>query len=226
MNDERWLRLFVGFTLFSIIFAGMAYYVQFEIVGSFEDDPHAVKFNFIRLLRMISCYVIPVVIFTRITDQSLTDLGLQLQSRKNVVGLFLGIFIYVIASIIFVKYGIFVHLWRYTPWFELWLNLISIGLMAAITDFWTRGFILFQLSKKYGDLVAIIGQNVVWFSIHVYEIFILVPYIGLLGANLLTLFLGISGDLVALKSNNIWGLMMGHILLNLVVMLTGKGVLF
>ena len=73
--------------------------------------------------------------------------------------------------------------------------------------------------------VAIIGQNFTWFMLHVYEIELLNSYIGYTGAILLTLTLGILGDMIALKTKSIIGLMLGHVILNLAIILAAREVI-
>ena len=97
--------------------------------------------------------------------------------------------------------------------------------MASITDYWTRGFILFELARKTNNTNAIFWQNIIWFVIHIYEIELLIPFIGLFNSILLTLILGIGGDIVALKTKSIFGLMLGHIFLNLSIILAAKDVI-
>ena len=110
-------------------------------------------------------------------------------------------------------------------WEIVWAKFFFVMIMASITDLWTRGFILFQLSERYGDTVAIFGQNLIWLIIHIYEIDILTQYISLGQAILMTLFLGIAGDLLALRTKSIFGLMVGHSLLNFIIILGARGII-
>lgn len=99
---------------------------------------------------------------------------------------------------------------------ELLARTLLVFAMAAITDIWTRGFVLLQASRFKGDAFAIALQNVVWFVIHLYEIELLMDSWGLPLAIAVTLFIGIVGDMVVLRYRNVWGMALGHIYLNAV----------
>ena len=100
-------------------------------------------------------------------------------------------------------------------WKLLALSLLTF-FMAATTDIWSRGFVLLTTEKLKGPKVALLVNGLVWFGVHIYEILLLEDSFGLWVATGLTIFLGLSGDLVALKYRNVIGLGIGHIYLNLV----------
>jgi hypothetical protein len=60
-------------------------------------------------------------------------------------------------------------------------------------------------------------QNLVWFLGHLYEIGYLADCLGIPTAVLLTLTLGVLGDMVVLKTRNVLGLAGAHFVLNLVL---------
>lgn len=91
------------------------------------------------------------------------------------------------------------------------------SLIAAGTDLTTRGFILLTLARHSHVAFAIFMQNLVWFVGHVHEINLLVDCLGAPGAIGLTLTLGIVGDMIVLKTRNVLGLAIAHILLNVVL---------
>lgn len=99
----------------------------------------------------------------------------------------------------------------------MWL-LFSMSLTAAGTDLTTRGFILLGLGRFTPLLFAIVVQNALWYLGHVNEIAQLSGCLTLWGAIGLTLTLGILGDVVALKTRNVVGLAIAHVLLNVVMM--------
>lgn len=174
---------------------------------------------------MFSFYVIPSIWFVYRWNGSISSLGLIPPKRYLLINTTLGILVYTIAAIVFVRNEIFFSGWYISDWDTIWINFALVALMASITDFWTRGFILFELARRTNDSTAILWQNITWFIIHIYEIDLLTPYIGLLNSILLTLILGIGGDLVALKTKSIFGLMLGHIFLNLSILLAAKDVI-
>ncbi len=92
--------------------------------------------------------------------------------------------------------------------------LSTMGLHAATTDLATRGYILLALARFSPTWFAIVMQNVVWFVGHVYEIELLSRCMGLPAARGLFLLLGVLGDIVALRTRNVVGLAVAHVLLN------------
>ena len=85
-----------------------------------------------------------------------------------------------------------------------WLLILAlVSWMAFVTDLWTRGFVLMLLAKYQSPWFGIFAQNVTWLVIHLYEIALLYPAMGIFGALALTITLGVLGDIVALKTKNI-----------------------
>lgn len=97
------------------------------------------------------------------------------------------------------------------------LLVTAMSVIAAGTDLTTRGFILLTLARHSHVVFAIFMQNLVWFVGHVHEINLLVDCLGAPGATGLTLTLGILGDMIVLKTRNVLGLAIAHILLNVVL---------
>jgi hypothetical protein len=93
----------------------------------------------------------------------------------------------------------------------------GMSLIAAGTDLATRGFILLSLARYTHVGFAIAVQNVTWYLGHIPEINMLTGCLGFAGAIGLTLTLGILGDVIALRTRNVVGLAMAHILLNVVL---------
>ncbi len=184
-------------------------------------------YNVLRTIRMGVIYGAIPIWFSRKYGGSPCDLGLCLPKSKGNFGisLFGGLMIYQIAAIVFLAKKIFFNGWLAFTSEEVVINLVLIGIMASLTDFWTRGFILMQFSDHYGKRWGIIIQNMSWFTIHIYEVQLLQYYMGLWGAIALTLILGIGGDLVALKTRNLYGLMLGHFVLNIQIAMAARGLL-
>ena len=93
----------------------------------------------------------------------------------------------------------------------------AMGLVAAGTDIATRGFILLTLARYTHVSFAIIVQNLAWYVGHIHEIDMLNDGLGYYTALTLTLTLGLLGDAIALKTRNVVGLAIAHVLLNIVM---------
>lgn len=100
----------------------------------------------------------------------------------------------------------------------IWVT-VSMCIIAAGTDLTTRGFVLLGLSRYTPVAVAVVAQDAIWFLGHVVEIGWLSRSMGLYAAVALTLTLGLLGDVVALRTRNVAGLAIGHIALNIAMVI-------
>ena len=88
-------------------------------------------------------------------------------------------------------------------------------LIAAGTDVATRGFILLSLVETTNVAFAVLMQNVFWLLGHTHEIKVLTSVFGTAGAVGLFVLIGVLGDSIVLRTRNVVGLAIGHILLNI-----------
>ncbi len=149
---------------------------------------------------------------TRMGEFGLTTKNLKesLLYGSLVYAIALGVFIYSLNNSAF--YSAFAGGYEQMAPSELILTGLLFSWMAAVTDIWTRGFILLQITKYSNATFGVLVQNCTWVLVHLYEIAILA--LSLPGAVLLTLVLGTTGDVAALKTHNIVGLAVGHVILN------------
>lgn len=91
----------------------------------------------------------------------------------------------------------------------------TMALHAAGTDLATRGFILLSLAETSHVAFAIFMQNVVWVFGHLYEIKLFANSLGYPIAAGMIVVTGLLGDVVALRTRNVVGLSLAHVLLNL-----------
>lgn len=99
----------------------------------------------------------------------------------------------------------------------------TMGLVAVSTDLATRGFLLLVLAKYSNLWIAIIMQNLLWFAGHIHEINMLSNCLGYELSILLTLFLGLAGDAITLKTRSVVGLAVAHFALNITLVLYIRG---
>jgi hypothetical protein len=165
---------------------------------------------------------IPYAFVWRWFGLSPSALGLNL--RKLGQSFWLGCALYALALVFFVYCSNDPIISRHPARFlqkpeNLILLATSMSLHAAGTDVATRGFILLALARHSPVWFAILMQNTFWFWGHVYEVALLSNCVGWwVGAGLF-LALGVLGDMVALKTRNVVGLALGHVLLNVVMVL-------
>lgn len=155
----------------------------------------------------------------------LSELGITTKNLLKTT--FLGCLLYSLALVAFVSCSndpfIAQHALRRTETTDAMLLLLSMSLTAAGTDLTTRGFILLGLARHSPLIFAIIVQNALWYIGHLSEIAQLSGCLTVWGAVGLTLILGILGDIVALKTRNVVGLALAHIMLNVTMMVFIRG---
>lgn len=151
----------------------------------------------------------------------LSELGI---TTKNLLqSTFLGCLLYSLAFLAFVSCSndpfIAQHGLRSATGEDAMLMLLGMSIVASGTDLTTRGFILLGLARYSPLVFAIVIQNAVWYLGHLSEIDLLSGCMTLSGAVGLTLILGVLGDFVALRTRNVVGLAIAHILLNITMMI-------
>jgi hypothetical protein len=212
---EILIQILVAIVL-SALASGIFYYIReyyLAITG--------LRSAIFRAIRMSWVYIVlPFWWARRKLGTSWEDFGL---TTKNLApSLLYGGLVYMIALVTFIlqlSNPVFYQAWaagyERMPRLELVVTGLLFSWMAAITDLWTRGFILMQITKHSTAMWGVFIQNGTWLIVHLYEIALLAPTLTLPGALLLTIVLGTMGDVVALKTHNIVGLAFGHVILNI-----------
>jgi len=165
--------------------------------------------------------VIPYVWAVRRLGLSIEDMGV---GRRNLgLSTILGCSLYLIALAAFIHCsggGLMTnHIVRKVGPGEASMLVLLMGIVAAGTDLTTRGFILLTLTKHSHVIFAIFMQNLIWFLGHIAEIKLLTDCLGVAMATVLTLTLGIVGDMIVLRTRNVVGLAIAHFLLNVVLVI-------
>ena len=202
-------------TIISALLAGILYYYRTNYLSL-----TSIENNIFRTIRMTCVYVLlPFGWAYFIKKIPLKDFGIR--KKKLILSIIFGLGIYSIALVAFlVSLGNpdFDKYFRWGTEYSIteWLFILSlVSWMAFVTDLWTRGFVLMLLSKYQSPWFGILAQNVTWLLVHLYEVALLAPSMTVAGALMLTITLGVLGDIIALKTKNIIGLGIGHIYLNI-----------
>ena len=172
-------------------------------------------------IQNICIVIIPFIWAIKRLNFSLQDLGI---STKNLLrSVILGCALYTLALVAFLHCTadsmVSNHLVRSLEMKDASILFLGMAITAAGTDLATRGFILFTLARFTTVPIAIVMQNAAWYLGHIGEINMLENCLGLWTAIGLTLTLGILGDVIALKTRNIVGLAIAHILLNAILVI-------
>lgn len=167
----------------------------------------------------LALVIFPYVWAIRRLDLSLGDLGLTRQKLGMSTALGCGLYLIALASFIHCSSGDLMmnHPVRRVDLTDASIMVLFMGITAAGTDMTTRGFILLTLTRHSNVAFAIFMQNLVWFLGHIPEIKLLSSCLGVEMATILTLTLGIVGDMVVLRTRNVIGLAVAHFLLNVVL---------
>ena len=203
--------------LLSVGLAGCAYVFETLVISPHLGRPASA---FLRMTRMLTIYVLlPWLLLGRQSiEEDQFTLGVGPVTTSRVSAWAAGIGLYTIALAAFTIFP------PKAPGFVFWtseagaldwmVTLPCICVMAAVTDVWTRGFVLLNLAPRIGTTQAIVVQNILWIVLHLYELELLATSMTWIGALLLAITLGILGDAIALHWGSVRPLMAGHIWLN------------
>lgn len=171
------------------------------------------------IIQTLGIIVIPYIWAVRRLGFSFRDLGLTTAGLPQTA--ILGCLLYSLALAAFIHCSadplISNHAVRKAELGDAIGLAASMSLIAAGTDFATRGFVLLALARYASIPFAIFFQNLVWFVGHIPEIGLLSNCLGYWAAVGLTLTLGVLGDIIALKTRNVVGLAVAHVLLNVIL---------
>lgn len=200
------------------VFAFGIFLVWFPLVVLQVPQPSALVANawFNAAWQTAATIVMPCAWAVWWLNLRLEDIGLT--NRNLGRSMLMGCVLYSVALVAFVHCSgdspIANHPVRHLPTVEALGLASAMSLIAAGTDIATRGFLLLILARHTHVVFAIFIQNLVWFLGHLHEINLLTNCLGVYLAIGLTLTLGIVGDIIALKTRNVVGLAIAHILLN------------
>lgn len=202
----------IGFGIFSLWFPSVILRLPVP------DGPLA-SIAVIALWQTVALVILPYLWATGRLGMRLDDLGVTWQALgKSTI---LGCLLYSIALVAFIHCSegrmMSDHSLRSSGPGEAALLVSLMGLVAAGTDMTTRGFVLLVLARHSPIIFAIAMQNLIWFTGHVHEIKQLADCLGIASAAALTLTLGILGDLIVLRTGNVLGLAIAHVMLNIIL---------
>lgn len=229
-TDQHTIRLFgipvSGYKLNAFLSISGIYllgmFLTWYLTGIFKiplPDDVSLRSLTTSILQTICIIIIPYIWAIKRLNFSLQDLGI---SSKNLVqSILLGCALYTLALAAFIHCSsdplISNHAVGKKEITDASILLLAMAIGAAGTDLATRGFVLFTLARFTTLPIAIVMQNATWFIGHITEINLLKNCLGLWTAIGLTLTLGILGDVIALKTRNVVGLSIAHVLLNVVL---------
>jgi membrane protease YdiL (CAAX protease family) len=184
------------------------------------EDPVANKLA-TTTIQTIAVIVLPYWWASRRLGLSPARLGLNLRNLGR--STWQGGGLYLIALVTFMACRddplIHDHPIRHAEPAQALLLFATMALHAAGTDLATRGFILLSLAETSHVAFAILAQNVAWVFGHLYEIRLFAHSLGYPVAAGMIVVTGLLGDIVALRTRNVVGLALAHVLLNLAMVL-------
>ena len=96
---------------------------------------------------------------------------------------------------------------------------ITIFLHVSTIDFFTKRIVQFKATQVFGEIKGLEIQVLVWMIAHIKEFFWLNDLMGNLGCLIFLFVSGIITGIIYMKTRDIIGLMVGHWLLNFLVMI-------
>ncbi|MDI6916388.1 MAG: hypothetical protein QMC80_01165 [Thermoplasmatales archaeon] len=95
--------------------------------------------------------------------------------------------------------------------------LIIMNIMPV--DFFSKRVIQLEIAERFGEMIGMYAQIIAWMVGHVYELFWLKELMGCAGSLLFIAFSGIITGFVYSKTKNVFGFMIGHWMLNLLMII-------
>lgn len=173
----------------------------------------------IALWQTIALVILPYLWATRRLHMRIRDLGVTWEALGKSTALGCLLYSIALAAFIHCSEGRMMsnHALNSGGPGEAALLVSLMGLIAAGTDLTTRGFVLLVLARHTPLVFAIAMQNLIWFAGHGQEIKQLADCLGVASAAVLTLTLGILGDIIVLRTGNVLGLAIAHVMLNIIL---------
>lgn len=171
------------------------------------------------LWQTMTTVVFPFWWANRRLGMSFADLGLTTRNLARSTALGCAVYVIALVSFLHCSGGSLMqnHVIRSAQLTDASAILGVLCVIAAGTDLAARGYLLLTLTRHSHVFFAILMQNVLWYLGHREEINLLVDCLGVSLATTLTLTLGILGDIVVLRTGNVVGLAIAHILLNVIL---------
>ncbi len=204
----------LGIFLTGILITWLPVGLQFPLPGHPVD-----RTTVMAVWQTIGMIVIPYVWASRRLGMSPADLGLSSRGLLRSLGWSCGLYSIALVAFAFTTNDPLIqqHPIKLLAGPKALQTAFTMFLIAAGTDVATRGFILLSLVRTSGLGFAILMQNVFWLLGHTHEIRVLENAFGLPLAIGLFVVLGLLGDSIALRTRNVVGLGLAHVLLNVVM---------
>ncbi|MFW9924750.1 MAG: hypothetical protein ACFFDW_15825 [Candidatus Thorarchaeota archaeon] len=222
----------------------LAIYFPIEFYGHFEIMHDQYFFHVV--LSLIAFVAIPIIyltIFQWKTKKAkyffvTTKKGLQpkkiISSLLQGIAMHAGLFYpWILLAQKYLKGVNSLHYFLINPmdWFY---QIMFFALNVLMFEYYSKAFIQLQFTEAKGSLrlfggaieiksgkwLGFILQNIAWLGGHIQEFFWLQDYIGVVNAVFFILVSGILTGLTVLESENIFGVSLGHVLLNIFVLVT------
>lgn len=222
----------------------LALYFPIEFLGNFEIMHDQYFFHVV--LSLIAFVGVPIVylsIFQWKTKKAkyffiTTQKGLQpkkiISSLAQGIAMHAGLFFpWVVLAQKYVEGVNHLHYFLVTPmdWFY---QILFFALNVLMFEYYSKAFIQLQFTEAKGSLrlfngaieiksgkwLGFVLQNIAWLGGHVQEFLWLQDFIGVVGAIFFILVSGILTGLTVLESENILGVSLGHVLLNVFILVT------
>lgn len=204
----------LGIFLVGILITWLPVGLQLPLPGHPVD-----RTSVMALWQTLGMIVIPYYWAAKRLGLSPADLGLGRRGFLRSFGLACGLYTIALVAFAFTTHDPLIaqHPIKLLPAPKAMQTALTMFLIAAGTDVATRGFILLSLARHSSFWFAILMQNVFWLLGHTHEIRVLAGALGGVGAVGLFVVLGLLGDSIALRTRNVIGLGLAHVMLNVVM---------
>ncbi|MFX1513130.1 MAG: hypothetical protein ACFFCQ_11130 [Promethearchaeota archaeon] len=109
--------------------------------------------------------------------------------------------------------------WYVSPLHGLPLYMLTVVINVTTVEYFTKAFCQLQIEEAFNKKIAFIAQFFYWLAGHIIEYLWLVEYTGIFHAVGLIVVSGLLTGLLVSETENIYGVTVGHILLNVLAMI-------
>ncbi len=173
------------------------------------------KFIIYELAVFIPGFIIPAIFFKIIKRQNLSFITL----KKFTIGISAYLMIFAILLFYIYLKPEFFTTYKISEFNDFCYYGFLTFLNVAPVDFFTKRVIQYECSKIFNRSIGILAGLNSWIVVHILELKYLSALMGCTGALWFIIFTGILTSLVYSKNNEVYGLIFGHVLINILVVI-------
>ena len=147
--------------------------------------------------------------------------------RKRIVlggldkGFLYGVLSFVVFSlyVLYFRSNLSIRFGPRLDWFDFVAYCLYISIWVSSVEFGSKYVVQRLLTERFGDVYGFLGHFLFWICIHVPEYYVNLGLMGSVGSLAFIVLSGLLTGYIFLRTRNVLGLMVGHSLLNVLLVL-------